>query len=55
MDILDLFLMNEGPAIQNMDYLRQLIAQVRGELPSADAERLRMIYGTGWGTDREDV
>lgn len=39
------------PALQNLDYLRQLIAAVRGDLPIADALRLRMIYDTGTGTD----
>jgi hypothetical protein len=34
--------------------LRQLIAEARAEAPSADAERLRMIYGTGMGTEREE-
>ncbi len=50
-----LMLMSE-PAIQNLAFLRQLIAEARAEAPSVDAERLRMIYGTGTGTDRpEDV
>ncbi len=48
-------LMSE-PAIQNLEFLRQLIAESRSQEPSLDAERLRMIYGTGMGTDRpEDV
>jgi len=37
-------------AIQNLDFLRQLIAEARQEIPQADAERLRMLYGTGLGT-----
>jgi hypothetical protein len=42
--------MNQDPALQNLDFLRQLIAEIR-DLPQADAERLRMFYGTGVGTD----
>ena len=42
--------MNQDPAIQNLDFLRQLIAEI-GAMPQADAERLRMLYGTGMGTD----
>jgi hypothetical protein len=42
--------MDQPPAIQNLDFLRQLIAEIRN-LPQADAERLRMLYGTGMGTD----
>lgn len=38
-------------AIQNLDYLRQLIAETRQDVPYEDMERLRMIYGTGKGTD----
>ncbi len=38
-------------AIQNLDFLRKLIAEARQEIPQADAERLRMMYGTGMGTD----
>lgn len=38
------------PAIQNLDFLRQLIAEIR-DLPQEDAARLRMVYGTGTGTD----
>jgi hypothetical protein len=37
-------------AIQNLDYLRELIALVRSESEMRDMERLRMIYGTGTGT-----
>lgn len=37
-------------AIQNLDYLRELIALVRGS-EMEDMARLRMIYGTGVGTD----
>jgi hypothetical protein len=42
--------MDQPPAIQNLDFLRQLIAEIRN-LPQDDAERLRMYYGTGAGTD----
>jgi len=38
-------------AIQNLDYLRQLIDAVREYESLDDMERLRMIYGTGAGTD----
>lgn len=44
-------------AIQNLDYLRQLIAEARAAQPEQDMARLRMISGTGQGTDsvtRED-
>lgn len=37
-------------AIQNLDYLRQLIADVRAQSEWEDMERLRMIYGLGVGT-----
>ena len=40
----------EPPAIQNLDFLRQLIRD-RNDMPEEDAERLRMIQGTGMGTD----
>jgi len=39
------------PAIQNLDYLRQLIAEVRGENPYLDMLRLRMMQDTGMGVD----
>ena len=42
--------MDNPPAIQNLDFLRQLIAEIR-DLPQEDAERLRMFYGTGVGTN----
>jgi len=51
MDLIDLLLMTEQPAIQNLDYLRQLIQEVRGQAPMADAESLRMLHGYGMGTD----
>jgi hypothetical protein len=39
------------PAIQNLEYLRQLIAEVRGEVPYLDMLRLRMLQDTGTGVD----
>jgi hypothetical protein len=42
--------MDNPPAIQNLDFLRQLIDEIRS-LPQDDAVRLRMLYGTGVGTD----
>lgn len=38
-------------AIQNLEYIRQLIDAVRAYEAMDDMERLRMIYGTGAGTD----
>lgn len=49
MNQLLLYLMNQ-PAIQNLDFLRQLIRETR-ELPQADMAKLRMIQGTNTGTD----
>ena len=43
-------LMNQ-PAIQNLEFLRQLIRETR-EMPYEDMRRLRMIHGTNTGTDR---
>lgn len=40
------------PAIQNLEYLRQLIAEVRGENPYLDMLRLRMLQDTGMGVDQ---
>jgi len=51
MDELIYALMNDQAAIQNLDFLRQLIAETRAATPAEDMERLRMIYGTGMGTD----
>lgn len=42
--------MDQPPAIQNLDFLRQLIEEVNS-LPADDLVRLRMLYGTGLGTD----
>lgn len=39
------------PAIQNLDFLRQLIAETRGQPEYADMAKLRMMQGTGMGTD----
>jgi|GEM_PF-1094323 len=39
------------PAIQNLDFLRQLIAETRGQPEYADMANLRMLQGTGMGTD----
>lgn len=41
----------DDSAIQNLDYLRELIALVRAGSQMEDMARLRMIYGTGTGTD----
>ena len=46
--------MDEQAAIQNLDFLRQLIAEARADIPYEDMERLRMIYGLGIGTEREE-
>lgn len=40
------------PAIQNLEYLRQLIAEVRGENPYLDMLKLRMMQDTGMGVDQ---
>jgi hypothetical protein len=45
--------MNE-PSIQNLDFIRQLIAELRADEPYDDLERLRMIYGQGIGTDMQE-
>ena len=44
-------LMEDQSSIQNLDYLRQLIAETRGIQPFNDLERLRMFSGMGVGTD----
>jgi hypothetical protein len=46
-----LALMGEQPAIQNLDFLRQLIAETRGQGTYADMAKLRMLQGSGMGTD----
>jgi hypothetical protein len=45
-------LMTDPAAIQNLDYLRQLISETRAANPQADADRLRMLHGYGVGTDQ---
>jgi hypothetical protein len=37
----------DRPAQLNTDYLRRLIAEVRGKVPQQDADKLRMYYGQG--------
>lgn len=44
-------LMSEA-AIQNLDFLRQLIAEARQDVPQEDMEILRMLQGYGVGTDQ---
>lgn len=51
MDELIYALMNDQAAIQNLEFLRQLIAETRAAEPYEDMSRLRMITGTGTGTD----
>lgn len=45
-----ILMLMDQPAIQNLEFLRQLIRENR-EYPGEDMERLRMIYGTNTGTD----
>lgn len=40
----------DQPAIQNLDFIRQLISEINS-MPADDMARLRMLYGTGLGTD----
>jgi hypothetical protein len=43
-------------AIQNLDFLRRLISEVRQDVPSMDAVRLRMLQsgmGTGQVEDKQ--
>lgn len=46
--------MIDQPAIQNLDYLRQLIFEARAAQPQ-DENRLRMLNGYGMGTDAVTV
>jgi len=48
--------MNEQAAIQNLDFLRQLIAELRAEQPSEDMETLRMLqyYGSPMITEPQE-
>lgn len=39
--------MNEQAAIQNLEFLRQLIAEIRQEQPADDMETLRMLQFLG--------
>lgn len=41
-------------ALQNLDFLRQLIEEARRESPYADMAILRMLQGSGMGTVREE-
>jgi hypothetical protein len=47
MDELLYTLMNDQAAIQNLDFLRQLIAESRADQPYEDMERLRMLQYQG--------
>jgi hypothetical protein len=38
-------------AVNNLEFLRRLIEESRQPVPQADADRLRMIFGQGVGTD----
>lgn len=38
-------------AIQNLDFLRRLIEEARQEQTFEDMLRLRMLHGSGLGTD----
>lgn len=42
------------PALQNLEFLRRLIEEARREMPYEDMQVLRMLYGTGLGTDRRE-
>jgi len=42
---------NQTAAIQNLDFLRQLITEARGKEESGDNKGLRMLRNTGMGTD----
>jgi hypothetical protein len=46
-----LALMGDQSAIQNLDFIRQLIAETRGQPEYADMAKLRMLQGSGMGTD----
>tara|TARA_B100001741_G_C16404901_1_gene528739 strand:+ start:169 stop:357 length:189 start_codon:yes stop_codon:yes gene_type:complete len=48
-----LFLLMQQSAIQNpdMEFLRQLIAESRQPIPQEDADKLRMLQGSGMGLD----
>lgn len=40
------------PAIQNLDFIRKLIKEVRDEKPYVDTQRIRMFNGMGIGTNQ---
>ena len=42
---------NQTSAIQNLDFLRQLITEARDKEESGDDQKLRMLRNTGVGTD----
>ena len=42
-------------AIQNLDFLRQLIAEARQDPQLADMLRLRMFQNLGVGTDKSET
>ena len=44
----------EQAAIQNLDFLRQLIAEARMQDVYADMAKLRMLQGYGVGTDMQE-
>tara|TARA_R100000664_G_C2746775_1_gene134405 strand:- start:542 stop:697 length:156 start_codon:yes stop_codon:yes gene_type:complete len=43
------------PAIQNLDYIRELIEAVRAADAYDDMQRLRMFYDLGVGTDNRSA
>lgn len=45
----------DNPAIQNLEFLRQLIAAARSELPIMDALRLRMLTQGNVGMNANTV
>lgn len=45
----ELLILMSDPALQNLDFLRQLIAETRQENPYADMAKLRMLQGSGMG------
>lgn len=47
----ELYWLMSDAALPNMDFLRQLIAESRAENPYMDMARLRMLQGSGMGTD----
>lgn len=51
---MDYILVMSDPAVQNLDFLRQLIAEARQENTYEDMARLRMLQGSGMGTVREE-